>query len=81
MANAGMLLLALWLIQLGLREDRGQPFAAGIAYFLFWTILRYADLFADFAGMPGAALMFFLCGGGLFGVAIYWRHRKETRHA
>jgi hypothetical protein len=78
-SNVVMVVLALWLIQVGLRDDRGLPFGAGVLYFLLWTILRYIDLFGDFGGMLGAAMMFFLCGGTLFGVAWYWRHRKETK--
>jgi hypothetical protein len=31
--------------------------------------------------MVGAALMFFLFGAALFGVALLWRRRKETGHA
>ena len=81
LANAAMVGAAYWLMSLGLREDRGIPFAAGVAYFLLWSVLRYIDLFGDFGGMLGAALMFFLCGAALFGVAFYWRRRKELRHA
>lgn len=80
LANLAMVSCAFWLIMLGLREDRVRPFAAGVFYFLLWTILRYVDLFGEFGGMLGAALMFFLCGALLFGVALYWRKRKEVRH-
>jgi uncharacterized membrane protein len=80
-ANAAMIVFALWLMQVGLREDRGQPFAAGVLYLLLWAILRYADLFGAFGGMLGAALVFFLCGAILFGVAMFWRHRKEVHLA
>ena len=80
LANVAMIVLALWLMRIGLQEDRGRPFAAGVVYFLLWSVLRYVDLFADFGGMLGASLMFFICGAGLFGVAIYWRKRKEFRH-
>lgn len=80
-ANAAMVGLAFWLMQTGLREDRGLPFAGGVLYFLLWSILRYIDLFGAFGGMIGAALMFFLCGLSLFGVAIYWRRRKEVNLA
>ena len=34
-----------------------------------------------FGGLLGASLMFFLCGATLFGVALYWRRRKEVRRA
>lgn len=80
-ANAGMVVLALWLIQVGLREDRGAPFAAGVIYFLLWAVLRYIDLFGSFGGMLGAALVFFLCGATLFGVAYFWRRRKAVHLA
>jgi hypothetical protein len=81
LANATMVLLALWLVQVGLREDRGLPFTAGVLYFLLWVVLRYIDLFDDFGGMLGASAMFFLCGATLFGLATYWWKRKVVRHA
>jgi hypothetical protein len=40
--------------------------------------MRYVDLFGDFGGLLGASVMFFLCGAALFGLAIYWRRRKEV---
>ena len=80
LANAAMVALALWLMQVGLRENRGQPFLAGVLYFLLWVVLRYIDLFGDFGGMLGASAMFFLCGATLFGLATYWRKRKVVRH-
>ncbi len=78
LVNIAMLFLAVWLIGVGLREDRGRPFVAGVLYFLLWAIVRYVDLFGDVGGMLGAALMFFLCGGTLFGVALFWRKRRTT---
>jgi uncharacterized membrane protein len=79
--NVAMLAGAFWLMQVGLQEDRGRPFSAGVLYFLLWAVLRYVDLFGDFGGMLGAALMFFMCGGALFAVARYWQGRKEVRYA
>jgi hypothetical protein len=81
LVNIAMLAGAFWLMQVGLREDRGRPFGAGVIYFLLWAVLRYVDLFGDFGGMLGAAMMFFMCGGALFGVARYWQGRKEVRYA
>jgi uncharacterized membrane protein len=81
LVNVAMVAGAFWLMQVGLREDRGRPFGAGVLYFLLWAVLRYVDLFGDFGGMLGAALMFFMCGGALFGVARYWQGRKEVRYA
>jgi uncharacterized membrane protein len=79
-ANVGMIVLALWLMRLGLREDRTGPFAVGVLYFLLWAVLRYADLFSGVGGMLGAAAMFLLCGVGLFAVARFWQHRKEAEY-
>ncbi len=83
LANLAMLAAAYWLATLGLQEDRGRPFVAGVAYFLLWAVLRYIDLFGGAGGMLGAALMFFLCGAAVFGVAMFWNHRskKEISHA
>jgi uncharacterized membrane protein len=81
LVNVAMVAGAFWLMQIGLREDRGRPFAAGVLYFLLWSVLRYVDLFGDFGGMLGAAMMFFMCGGALFAVAKYWQGRKEVRYA
>jgi hypothetical protein len=81
LVNVAMVAGAFWLMQVGLQEDRGRPFGAGVLYFLLWAVMRYVDLFGDFGGMLGAALMFFLCGGALFGVARYWQGRKEVRYA
>jgi uncharacterized membrane protein len=81
LVNLAMLAGAFWLMQIGLREDRGKPFGAGVLYFLLWAVLRYVDLFGNFGGMRGAALMFFASGGALFGVARYWQGRKEVRYA
>jgi uncharacterized membrane protein len=81
-ANVAILALSLWLLMVGLREERGRPFTAGVLYFLTWAVCRYVDLFGDFGGMVGAALMFFLCGAALFGVARFWqrRSRKGINH-
>ena len=81
LVNVAMVSGAFWLMQVGLREDRGRPFGAGVLYFLLWAVLRYVDLFGNLGGMLGAALMFFSCGAALFGVARYWQGRKEVRYA
>ena len=81
LVNVAMVTGAFWLMQVGLREHRGRPFGAGVLYFLLWAVLRYVDLFGDFGGMLGAAMMFLMCGGALFGVARYWQGRKEVRYA
>ena len=80
-ANVAMIAFTIWLMRVGLREEDGKLFAMGVAYFLLWSVLRYIDLFGDAGGMLGAALMFFLCGAGLFGLAWFWGKRKEFVHA
>ena len=78
---AAIIALVVWLISVGLREERGQPFAAGVLYFLLWTLIRYIDLFGELGGMLGASLMFFLCGCMLLGMGFYWRNRKQVQYA
>ena len=75
-----MIVFGIWLMRVGLREDRRLPFFSGILYFLMWAVLRYADLFGERGGMIGAALMFFFCAASLFGIALFWNRRKEARH-
>jgi uncharacterized membrane protein len=79
--NVVMLVFALWLMRIGLREERTWLFAGGVLYFLLWTVLRYVDLFAEAGGMLGTAAMFLLCGIGLFAVARFWLHQKGNRDA
>jgi hypothetical protein len=80
LVNAAMVAGAFWLMQVGLQEDRGRPFGAGVIYFLLWAVLRYVDLFGV-RSMIGAAMMFFACGGVLFAVGRYWQGRREVRYA
>ncbi|TXT33747.1 MAG: hypothetical protein FD138_1803 [Planctomycetota bacterium] len=77
LANIAMLIFGVWLMLVGLREDRGRPFSAGVLYFLGWTTMRYVDLFGDIGGMLGGAGLFFACGAFLFGMAYFWKHRKK----
>jgi uncharacterized membrane protein len=78
--NVMMIVLALWLMRVGLREEEGRLFTAGVFYFLLWAVLRYIDLFGGVGGMLGASLMFLLCGVGLLAVVRFWHKRKETVH-
>jgi hypothetical protein len=80
-ANAAMVALSLWLISVGLREERGTPFAAGVLFFLLWIVIRYVDLFGAVGGMLGASLLFFACGFVLLGVVLFWRNRKRVQYA
>ncbi len=79
-ANLAMLVLAIWLMHVGLRDERGLVFTAGVVYFLVWSLSRYVGLFRQ-GGLLGAAGMFFLCGLALFGLSILWRRRKDFRRA
>jgi hypothetical protein len=76
-ANIAMVAVALWLIRFGLK-DRSPPFAAGVVHLLLWAVFRYVDLFGAVGGMLGASLLFFLSGGALMAVAMYWRNRKAV---
>lgn len=78
--NATMLCFALWLMQIGLRDERGLAFAAGVLYLIVWAVVCYASLFGDVFGMLGAAGMFFVCGVVLLGLSIFWYRRKEQRN-
>jgi uncharacterized membrane protein len=80
-ANAAMLALAVWLMWVGLRDDRSQPFVAGIVYSLIWMFARYADLFGIEGGMLGAAALFAACGVAIGGFAWFWHRRKQVLHA
>jgi uncharacterized membrane protein len=80
-ANVAMVAMALWLLWVGLRDDRGQPFIAGILYFLLWMVVRYSDLFGFEAGMLGAAALFAACGVTIGGLAWFWHQRKKVLHA
>ena len=78
LANLAMLALAFWLLLIGLREERGFPFAAAVVYFLLWALMRYIDLFSEAGGMLGASCMFFTTGAVIFGGAMFWhRHKKQ----
>ena len=77
LANIAMLIFGIWLMLVGLREDRGRPFSVGVLYFLGWTMMRYVDLFGHLGGMLGGAGLFFACGAFLFGMAYFWKHRNK----
>jgi uncharacterized membrane protein len=80
LANAAMLTMAIWLMWVGVRDNRAQPFVAGVGYFLLWLLLRYSDLFGFEAGMLGAAAFFAACGFAIGGLAWLWHRRKEFIH-
>jgi hypothetical protein len=75
-----ILAMSIWLMWVGLRDDRGLPFAGGVLFSLQWVIMRYIDLFGGAGGMLGAALMFFLCGLAIAGLAVFWHERKKVVH-
>lgn len=70
--NVLMVLFSVVMMYFGIRRNRMHTFLFGVLYFLLWMILRYTDLFGDFGGMPGAALMFFLCAVFFFGLSYVW---------
>ncbi len=80
LANVAMVALAIWLMRVGVRDNRGSPFAAGVTYFLLWMILRYSDLFGFEAGMLGAAALFAACGVSIGGLAWFWQKRNGVLH-
>lgn len=77
LSNLAMLVFGIWLMLVGVQEDRGRPFAAGVLYFLLWTTIRYIDLFGEMGGMLGGAGFFFTCGVFLFGMAWFWKVRTR----
>ncbi len=77
LANIAMVGLAIYLVNVGVREERVRPFGAGVLYFLIWAIARYLDLFSGAGGMLGAAAIFALCGAALFVVARFWTRLKR----
>ncbi len=80
-ANAAMIGLAVYLINVGARDERVRPFGAGVLYFLVWAIARYIDLFQGAGGMLAAAAIFALCGLALFIIARFWgrvsKHQED----
>lgn len=70
--NVLMVVFSVFMMHLGIQRNRMRTFLFGVLYFLLWMILRYADLFGNFGGMPGAALMFFICAVFLFGLSYFW---------
>jgi len=78
--NILMVAFSIWLIRIGMKGDRANIFALGVAYFLLWAILRYFDLFSGVGGMLGAAALFSICGVALYAVARLWQSRKEISH-
>ncbi len=78
--NVLMVAVSIWLMRIGMKDDRAKIFALGVAYFLLWAVMRYLDLFSGIGGMLGAAMLFLTCGVVLYGVARLWQHRKEISH-
>jgi len=77
LANLAMISLSLYLINVGAREERLRPFAAGVLYFLVWAIARYLDLFSMFGGMLGTAAVFVLCGVAILLIGRFWSQLKH----
>ena len=62
LANVAMLSLAVYLIRVGVHEERVRPFAAGVLYFLIWAFARYIDLFMRRAVCSGPRPCFSYAG-------------------
>ncbi len=77
LANAAMIGLAIYLINVGAREERLRPFGAGVLYFLVWAIARYTDLFSAVGGMLGTAVIFVLCGVAVVIIGRFWTRLKR----
>ena len=78
--NILMVAFSIWLMRIGMKNDRAGIFAVGVAYFLLWAVMRYFDLFNGIGGMLGAAMLFSTCGVVLYGVARLWQRRREISH-
>ncbi len=73
--NAMILSLTIWLIQVGLKGNRGDRFWSGVIFFLIWAVIRYVDLFSGVGGMLGAAVIFLSCGLFMLGIVYIWARR------
>jgi len=67
------ILLSIWLMTRGVRNDRGLSFFTGIIYMLTFVLARWINLFGD---MLSSALLFLICGVVVFAAAWFWRKRK-----
>ena len=76
-ANVATILLAVWLIRLGLTEGRLRPYVYGSLVFLIWLIVRYVDISKDL-GMLTMAGFFALLGVILFVLARVWKTQREA---
>ena len=77
--NVLMFALALLAIYSGLRLVLRSLFVFGVLYFLLWAVIRYFDLFGDFAGMLGASGLFFFCAVVMFVCARVWRYMQQKK--
>lgn len=75
-ANVATVLLAVWLIRLGLTEGRLRPYVYGSLVFLVWLIVRYVDISKDL-GMLTMAGFFAVFGVILFVLARIWKTQRE----
>ncbi|GHT32730.1 hypothetical protein FACS1894214_4650 [Planctomycetales bacterium] len=79
--NILLVMTAIWLMWTGLQRERSDCFWGGVLFFLFWTVVRYVDLFSGFGGMLGAAAVFLVCGLFMFGISYVWAIQTRKRAA
>ncbi|ASK33528.1 hypothetical protein CEK62_03550 [Alcanivorax sp. N3-2A] len=71
-ANLLVLLVAMNWLRQGIADDDGRRFFSGLGTLLLLGLLRYLDLIGDYLG---AAALFLVMAGLLYGGACYWRRR------
>ncbi|MDO4571081.1 MAG: DUF2157 domain-containing protein [Planctomycetia bacterium] len=76
--NVAIFCLCVYFIRLGMTSRRFLPFIGGAGYFVIWIFVRYCDLFGDFGGSLGAALLFLVSALLLFGLS-FWFYRTRNR--
>lgn len=76
--NLLALLSAMVLIHEGLKRGLTQYFYTGVVMILLLAIMRYLNLFGDYLG---AAAMFLVAAGVLYGAARFWRAQALREQA
>ncbi len=72
--SAASLIVGIWLILMGVRQDRAWSFFGGVCYVLLFVLVRWMDLIGD---MLSSAAIFFAAAFILMGTAHYGRKRAR----